>query len=110
MNLDPKSAAEVNEVVGLFFPGPNEAYTVHVRRGVAEVRRRDPAHLDSMKLDIKAVVDAQLFKEMLAGLRNPVLTIPRFKYDPGNSLAFAKFMKRFAPPAMKLPAMPRQET
>jgi alkyl sulfatase BDS1-like metallo-beta-lactamase superfamily hydrolase len=110
VNLDPKSAAEVDEVVGLFFPEPNEAYTVHVRRGVAEVRRRDPARLASMKLDIKAVVDAQVFKEMLAGMRNPLLTIPRFKYDPGNSVAFAKFMKMFAPPAMKVPAMPRQDT
>ena len=110
VNLDPKSAEEVDQVVGLFFPGPNEAYTVHVRRGVAEVRRRDPARLASMKLDIHAVVDAQLFKEMLAGIRKPVLTIPRFDYDPGNSVAFAKFMKMFAPPAMKVPAMPRQET
>ncbi len=109
VNLDPRSAAEVDEVVGLFFPGPNEAYTVHVRRGVAEVRRRDPARLASMKLDINAVVDAQLFKEMLAGKRNPVLTIPRFEYNPGNSVAFAKFMKMFGPPAMKVPAMPRQE-
>jgi alkyl sulfatase BDS1-like metallo-beta-lactamase superfamily hydrolase len=108
VNLDPKSAEEVDEVVGLFFPGPNEAYTIHVRRGVAEVRRRDPAQLASMKLDIRAVVDAQLFKEMLAGIRKPVLTIPRFEYDPGNSVAFAKFMKMFAPPAMKVPAMPRQ--
>jgi alkyl sulfatase BDS1-like metallo-beta-lactamase superfamily hydrolase len=108
VHLDPKSSEQVDEVVGLFFPGPNEAYTVHVRRGVAEVRRRDPARLSSMKLDISAVVDAQLFKEMLAGLRNPVLTIPRFKYDPGNSVAFAKFMKLFAPPSMKVPAMPRQ--
>jgi alkyl sulfatase BDS1-like metallo-beta-lactamase superfamily hydrolase len=110
VNLDTRSAAEVDEVVGLFFPGPNEAYTVHVRRGVAEVRRRDPAQLPSMKLDISAVVEAQLFKEMLAGIRTPVLTIQRFKYDPGNSVAFAKFMKMFAPPSMKVPAMPRQET
>jgi alkyl sulfatase BDS1-like metallo-beta-lactamase superfamily hydrolase len=110
VNLDPKSAEDVDEVVGLFFPGQNEAYTIHVRRGVAEVWRRDPAQLDSMKLDIRAVVDAQLFKEMLAGMRNPLLTIPRFEYNPGNSVAFAKFMKMFAPPSMKVPAMPRQET
>lgn len=110
VNLDPHSAAEVDEVAGLFFPGPNEAYTVHVRRGVAEVRRRDPARLDAMKLHIKAVVDAQLFKEMLAGSRSPLLTLPRFNYGPGNSVAFAKFMKMFAPPAMKVPAMPRPET
>jgi alkyl sulfatase BDS1-like metallo-beta-lactamase superfamily hydrolase len=110
VNLDPKSAAEVDEVVGFFFPEPNEAYTVHVRRGVAEVRPRDPAQLDAMELDIKAVVDAQLFKEMLAGIRNPLLTIPQFNYAPGNSVGFAKFMKMFAPPAMKVPAMPLQDT
>jgi alkyl sulfatase BDS1-like metallo-beta-lactamase superfamily hydrolase len=106
VNLDPHTSANVDEAVGLVFPGPNEAYTIHVRRGVAEVRRRRPAQLGSMKLDIKAVVDAQLFKEMLAGLRSPLLTIPRFEYNPGNSVAFARFMKMFAPPAIKLPVMP----
>jgi alkyl sulfatase BDS1-like metallo-beta-lactamase superfamily hydrolase len=106
VNLDPLISANVDEAVGLVFPGPNEAYTIHVRRGVAEVRRRDPAQLGSMKLDIKAVLDAQLFKEMLAGLRNPLLTIPRFEYNPGNSVAFARFMKMFAPPAIKIPVMP----
>lgn len=109
VNLDPKAAADVDVAVGLEFPDADQAYTVHVRRGVAEVRRRDPGRLTSMKLDVKAVVKAQLFKEMLAGMRNPLLTIPRFDYNPGNSVAFAKFMKLFAPPAAKLPVMPRRD-
>jgi alkyl sulfatase BDS1-like metallo-beta-lactamase superfamily hydrolase len=109
VNLDPQISANVDEAVGLVFPGPNEAYTIHVRRGVAEVRRRDPAQLGSMKLDIKAVLDVQLFKEMLAGLRSPLLTIPRFEFNPGNSVAFARFMKMFAPPAIKMPVMPLRD-
>lgn len=106
VNLDPKAAEDVDQLVGLLFPGAGEAYTIHVRRGVAEVRRRDPARVTSMPLDIGAVADAQLFKEMLAGLRSPLVTIPRFEYDPGNSVAFARFMKMFAPPVMKVPVMP----
>jgi alkyl sulfatase BDS1-like metallo-beta-lactamase superfamily hydrolase len=109
VNLDPEAASDVDETVGLAFPAANEAYTIHVRRGVAEVRRLDAARLASMNLGLKVVADAQLFKEMLSGVRNPLLTIPRFEYDPGNSVAFARFMKMFAPPVLKVPAIPRKQ-
>ncbi|RJR29923.1 MAG: MBL fold metallo-hydrolase [Desulfobacteraceae bacterium] len=105
-HLDPKASEDVDQMVGLLFPGAGEAFTIHVRRGVAEVRRRDPDLVRSMPLDIRVVADAQLFKEMLVGLRSPLITIPRFDYDPGNSVAFGRFMKMFAPSAMKVPAMP----
>ena len=46
VNLDPKAAAEVNQIVGMIFPDAREAFTIHVRHGVAEIRLRSIQDLE----------------------------------------------------------------
>ena len=109
VNIDPKATLETNQIVGMIFPDANQAFTIHVRHGVAEIRQRTPEELKNMKLDILATMDSKVFKEMLGRLRNPLVTIPTFDYEPGNSLEFAKFMNMFSPGEMKLPCRPMPE-
>lgn len=43
---------------------------------------------------------------MLAGERSPWRTLPFFRYEKGNTLQFARFLKMFQPPEQKLPVEP----
>ncbi|MGH8505388.1 MAG: alkyl sulfatase dimerization domain-containing protein [Stenotrophobium sp.] len=75
------------------FTDNGEQYTYIVRRGVSEVVAGV-----APDADIVVQVPAQTFKEMLAQLRNPALTIATdFKVVKGNKLAFARFMALFQP-------------
>ena len=106
VNLDPYVSAEVDERVGMKFTDKGKAYIIHVRRGVAEIRPCEPAKFDAQQLDIKVIADSKAWKEMLAKIRNPVLTLAGFDYEKGNPLAFARFLKMFTPPQAKLPYEP----
>ena len=106
VNLDPKAAAEVNQIVGMIFPDTREAFSIHVRHGVAEIRPRSIQDLERMNLDLKVTADSSAWKEMLAKMRNPLNTLARFEYSPGNAIAFGKFLKLFDQPAMKRPYEP----
>ncbi len=106
VNLDPKAAADVNQTVGMIFPDANEAFTIHVRHGVAEIRPRSIQDLDGLNLDLKVTADSQAWKEMLAQIRNPVTTLASFEYSPGNAIAFGKFLGLFDRPKMKRPYEP----
>jgi alkyl sulfatase BDS1-like metallo-beta-lactamase superfamily hydrolase len=101
VNLDPEAGAEVNQVAGMIFPDTGEAFTIQVRYGVAEIRPRHPGDLD---LQVKA--DSGAWKEMLAKIRNPLITLAGFTYEKGNALTFGKFLKLFEPPKMKRPFEP----
>jgi alkyl sulfatase BDS1-like metallo-beta-lactamase superfamily hydrolase len=103
VNLDPKAAAEVNELVGMIFPDAGEAFTIHVRHGVAEIRSRSVQELDRMHLDIKVTADSLAWKEMLAKIRSPLTTLAGFQYHPGSAIAFGKFLSLFQTPKMKRP-------
>ena len=106
VNLDAKAAADVNQKVGIVFPDAKEAFTIHVRYGVAEIRPRSVQELDGLKLDLKVTADSAAWKEMLAKIRNPVATLAGFEYNPGNAIAFGKFLGLFDPPKMKRPFEP----
>jgi len=43
------------------------------------------------------------WKEMLGNLRSPVTTLASFDYPKGNAVAFARFLKLFEAPPMRLP-------
>lgn len=103
VNLDPRASANVNQRVAMAFDQSGEAYAIHVRYGVAEIRRCDPDRIDSGDFDILVRADADVWKEMLARLRNPVTTLAGFTYEKGNTLGFARFMTLFQPPVPKLP-------
>ncbi len=92
VNLDAEKSADMNLIVGFIFPDSNENYTVHVRRGVAEIQPR------LMKnLDITVTVPSTIWKEMLAKLRNPVTTIATEFDIKGGKIKFLQFMALFSP-------------
>lgn len=106
VNLSPEASAQVNQTVGMVFPDANQAFTIHVRYGVAEIRERTAEELDRLDLSIKVVADSQSWKEVLAKVRNPLTTLAGFGYPKGNAIAFGRFMALFAPPKPKLPYAP----
>ena len=106
VNLDPVASADVDQRVGIKFPDVQQAYIIHVRRGIAEIRPCDTAMFDAKELDIKVIADSRKWKEMLAKIRNPVTTLAGFEYETGNTLSFASFLTMFTPPNPKLPYEP----
>jgi hypothetical protein len=59
-----------------------------------------------MTLDLKVRADSRAWKEMLAKIRNPLVTLAGFNYEKGNAIAFGKFLKLFEQPKMKRPFEP----
>ena len=97
VNLDPVKSANLDRRVGIKFIDTGEAYTIHVRRGIAEITPRLKDNLDML-----VYADSGKWKEMLAKLRNPVTTLPGFEYPKGNMIEFAGFLKNFDALPMKL--------
>ncbi len=97
VSLDGNASAELDQKVGLRFTDLGRDFTIHVRRGVAEVQAQLPEDPD-----ILVKVDSRVWKEMLAGLRHPVKTMAGFDYEKGGVIGFTRFMMLFKPPAPKL--------
>ncbi len=91
VHLNPEKSAHINKIAGFRFPDTNEAYTVHIRYGVAEVR---PSFPDNP--DITITTDSFIWKELAAKMRNPALTLAKgdLKID-GGTLQFVKFINLF---------------
>jgi alkyl sulfatase BDS1-like metallo-beta-lactamase superfamily hydrolase len=106
VNLDPEKSAAIDQKVLMVFPDAGEAFTIHVRRGVAEVRKRAFGAAAEDDFSLHVVADADAWKEMLARLRNPIAAMAGFHYEKGNALAFARFMSLFDAPKPKLPVEP----
>jgi len=66
VNLAAERCLELDQCVGFRFPDSQEAYTVHIRKGVAEIQSHFPE-----KPDVSITMDSYIWKEMLAGLRKP---------------------------------------
>lgn len=98
VNLDPIKSAKIEKKVSFEFMDSGEKYTIHLRNGVAEVRTT----LDE-DAEIHLKLDSKIFKEMLAKLRSPVTTIPKFSFVRGNAIEFGIFLKLFEPAGQKLP-------
>lgn len=95
VNLDAEAAAETQTIVRFEFTGESESWTYIVRRGVSEVIAPGEA---APAADLVVRVHTQVFKEMLAKLRNPALTIAKdFEMVKGSKLDFVRFMKLFIP-------------
>ncbi|MDP9140886.1 MAG: MBL fold metallo-hydrolase [Pseudomonadota bacterium] len=91
VNLDADAAAETVIAVGFEFTDSPERYTYLIRRGASEVvpELRPDA-------DIVVRVSAQAFREMLAQVRNPAVSLVRdFEVTTGSKLGFAQFMRLF---------------
>jgi len=94
VNLHAEDCLDRTIRVGFQFSDSGESYTYIVRRGVSELVPGIAGDVD-----LKVSVPAQAFREMLAGLRNPALSIATdFHVEQGNKLEFARFMQLFQPP------------
>jgi len=90
VKLDPVKSAGVDTVAGFRFPDTGEAYTVHVRRGVAEIQPRFPENPD-----IAITVDSNVWKEVAAGLRSPALALIKDMDRQGGTWNIIKFLDLF---------------
>ena len=87
VKLNPVKSAHVDTVAGFRFPDTGEAYTVHVRRGVAEIQPRFP-----QKPDITITVNSNVWKEVAAGLRNPALALVKDMQKQGGTWNIIQFL------------------
>ena len=93
VNLDPGKSAATLQTASFAFPDSGEHWSVIVRRGVAEVRRGELADPD-----FRIAVDSLVWKEMLAGTRNPAVTVATDMDIDGGRVAFLEFLSMFRPP------------
>ncbi|HDZ90212.1 MAG TPA: MBL fold metallo-hydrolase [Deltaproteobacteria bacterium] len=90
VRLDPEKSAHVDTVAGFRFPDTGQAFTVHVRRGVAEIHPWFPD-----KPDLVVTVDSNIWKEIAAGVRNPALAIFKDLKKEGGTLSLIRFLRLF---------------
>jgi alkyl sulfatase BDS1-like metallo-beta-lactamase superfamily hydrolase len=91
VRLDPEQSADTDTVVGFRFPDLGEEWTIHVRRGVAEVQPRFPE-----EPDVAVSVDSNVFKEILIGARNRALALASDEVQvEGGTLALVNFLRLF---------------
>jgi alkyl sulfatase BDS1-like metallo-beta-lactamase superfamily hydrolase len=90
IKLDPEKSSDVDTVAGFRFPDTGEAFTVHVRRGVAEIRPQFPENPD-----ISLTVDSTVWKEVATGFRNPAIALVKDVDKEGGTLEIVKFLKLF---------------
>jgi linear primary-alkylsulfatase len=103
VNLDAEACLDLEQKVLFEFIDVDVRYLVIVRRGIAEVVR-DPVEIGEP--DIQLRLQSGPFKDMLARIANPALTLASFDYVKGNVIGMAGFMMLFEPPQQKLPFRP----
>jgi alkyl sulfatase BDS1-like metallo-beta-lactamase superfamily hydrolase len=90
-NLDPEKSADTDLVVGFRFPDAGESYSIHVRRGVAELRPDFPE-----RADVAVTVDSGVWRDLVVGLRNPALVFASGDVDiDGSTLDLIGFLRLF---------------
>ncbi|MBE9545558.1 MAG: MBL fold metallo-hydrolase [Proteobacteria bacterium] len=90
VKLIPEKSIDVDIVAGFRFPDTGEAFTVHVRRGVAEIQPQFPENPD-----ISLTVDSTVWKEVATGFRNPALALIKDVDKEGGTLEIIKFLSLF---------------
>jgi alkyl sulfatase BDS1-like metallo-beta-lactamase superfamily hydrolase len=92
-NLDPVKSADTDTVVALHFTDVDETYLLHVRHGVAEIRRAVPEDPD-----IEVTTDSYVWKQILVGQRNAAaaLALGKLSVD-GGVIELAKILLMFRP-------------
>jgi alkyl sulfatase BDS1-like metallo-beta-lactamase superfamily hydrolase len=91
VNLDPVKSAQTDTIVGFRFPDTGETYTVHVRKGVAEIQPRFP---DNPSLSV--TVDSPVWKEIAARIRSPALAYAKGEVKiEGGVLNLVEFLGLF---------------
>ncbi|MBN2179137.1 MAG: MBL fold metallo-hydrolase [Deltaproteobacteria bacterium] len=91
VNLNAEKSADVERVVGFRFPDTGDTFTVHVRRGVAEIQPRLPENPDNT-----VTVNSLVWKEIVAGMRNPALALVKGDVSiEGGTFELVKFLALF---------------
>jgi alkyl sulfatase BDS1-like metallo-beta-lactamase superfamily hydrolase len=90
IKLNPGKSIDVDTVAGFRFPDTGEAFSVHVRRGVAEIRPQFPDNPD-----ISLTVDSTVWKEVVTGFRNPAIALVKDVDKEGGIVEIVKFLKLF---------------
>ncbi len=90
VRLDPAKSADVDALAGFRFPDTGESYSIHVRRGVAEVQPVFPENPD-----IVVTVDADIWREVAAGVRNPAVALVKDMDKEGGTLNVVRFLNLF---------------
>jgi alkyl sulfatase BDS1-like metallo-beta-lactamase superfamily hydrolase len=72
VKLNPDKSADTDKTAGFYFPDTKEAYTVHVRRGVAVIEPVFP-----QQADITITLDSNTWKEIAAKLSNPAVALAK---------------------------------
>jgi alkyl sulfatase BDS1-like metallo-beta-lactamase superfamily hydrolase len=90
-NLDPDKSRHVDSVIQLIFTDVDETYTMHVRRGVAELRKKTA---DSP--DITVTCDSFVWKQILVGQRSAAAAYATGKLAvDGSAIDLAKILLMF---------------
>ena len=89
--LDPEKSADSDLTVGFRFPDVDEGYTIHVRRGVAELRPTFPENPD-----VAITTDSSVWRDIVLGFRNPALTFASGDVQiDGSALDLVSFLRLF---------------
>lgn len=93
VNLDAEKTITLQKKVNFSFPDTNEAYSVYLRNGVAEIHpylQKDP--------DITVTIDSIVWKELVAKVRNPLASFAAGEIDiDGSKLDLIEFLGYFKP-------------
>jgi alkyl sulfatase BDS1-like metallo-beta-lactamase superfamily hydrolase len=91
VRLIPEKSLDADVTVGFRFPDTEEGYTIHVRRGVAEIQSRFPR-----EPDVTFTVNSDVWKEITTRLRNPLAAFAAgdIKVE-GGTLDLARFLGMF---------------
>ena len=68
-NLNPEKSLDVNKRLHFHFTDTKEDFSLHIRHGVAEVQAQPIGNAD-----FKVTIASTVWKEIVAGLKNPVST------------------------------------
>ena len=94
VNLNPEKSGDINKVYEFRFSDTDEIYSIHIRKGVAELN-----NVTSLNPEVVVVTDQQTIKEVFAGLKNVAsitlaLTNGTIQIE-GGRLEFLKFLGLF---------------
>ena len=94
VNLNPEKSGDINKVYEFRFSDTDEIYSIHIRKGVAELN-----NVTSLNPEVLVVTDQQTIKEVFAGLKNVAsitlaLTNGTIQIE-GGRLEFLKFLGLF---------------
>jgi len=91
VNLDPKKSADADTLLSFEFTDVHERYALHVRRGVAALRSGDVGNPD-----IRVTVDSIVWKEIVAGFRNPAIAFASGDVEiEGGAFELAQILSMF---------------